>query len=258
MDIVVIANQKGGCAKTTTTVNLAAGLAERGQRVLVADLDPQANTTAWFKSSQSGASAGSWTVLHDQAAILALVTPTGLDGVDLLAGSRQLANLEKALAGELAVETRLKRAFATIPIDQYDVILIDTPPTLGLLTLNALTAAQWLLVPVTTHVMSLSGVAQLLSTVADVKSLLNPDLKILGFVPCRVDTRTRHARDILQVLKDRFADQLCETHIRENIRIAEAPSFHESILTYSGASGAAKDYRALAGEIQTRLQMEKN
>jgi chromosome partitioning protein len=257
MDIVVIANQKGGCAKTTTTVNLAAGLAERGQRVLVVDIDPQANTTAWFGLSDSSR-VGAWEVLHDQAAISPLVTATGLNGVDLLVGSRRLAHLEKALAGELAVETRLKRACAALQPDQFDVILIDTPPTLGLMTLNALTAARWLLVPVTTHVMSLSGVAQLLNTVADVTNLLNPNLKILGFVPCRVDTRTRHAREILQALRDRFADQLCETYIRENIRIAEAPSFHQSIFAYSGASGAAQDYRALSGEILSRLHRTTN
>ena len=169
-----------------------------------------------------------------------------------------MASLEKALAGELAVETRLKRALTALSDNDYDVVLLDTPPTLGLLTLNALTAAQWLLVPVTTHVMSLSGVAQLLGTVQDVTTLLNPNLKILGFVPCRVDTRTRHARDILQALKERFGDDLCQTIVRENIRIAEAPSFRESIFTYSAASGAAQDYRALTGEILSRLSKVGN
>jgi chromosome partitioning protein len=186
------------------------------------------------------------------------IQDSGLAGVSILPGSRTMANLEKALAGELAVETRLRRAFAALPDNRYDVVLVDTPPTLGLMTLNALTAAHWLLVPVTTHVMSLSGVAQLLSTVKDVTTLLNPSLQILGFVPCRVDTRTRHARDILQALQERFGDDLCQTVIRENIRIAEAPSFRESILTYSASSGAAYDYRALTGEILSRLSKAGN
>lgn len=257
MDIVVIANQKGGCAKTTTTVNLAAGMAEMGKRVLVVDLDPQANTTAWLSPGNTS-NEGVWKVLSDQAPLLDHIHHSAMAGVALLPGSRAMASLEKALAGELAVETRLKRALTALSDNDYDVVLLDTPPTLGLLTLNALTAAQWLLVPVTTHVMSLSGVAQLLGTVQDVTTLLNPNLKILGFVPCRVDTRTRHARDILQALKERFGDDLCQTIVRENIRIAEAPSFRESIFTYSAASGAAQDYRALTGEILSRLSKVGN
>lgn len=257
MDIVVIANQKGGCAKTTTTVNVAAGMAEQGKRVLVVDLDPQANTTAWLSEANTSGQ-GVWQVLNDQAPMAEHIQDSGMAGVALLAGSRSVANLEKALAGELAVETRLRRALASLDDNAYDVAIIDTPPTLGLVTLNALTAAHWLLVPVTTHVMSLSGVAQLLSTVKDVKTLLNPHLQTLGFVACRVDTRTRHAREILQALKERFGDDLCQTTIRENIRIAEAPSFRESIFTYSATSGAAQDYRALTDEILSRLSKAGN
>lgn len=257
MDIVVIANQKGGCAKTTTTVNLAAGMAGQGKRVLVVDLDPQANTTAWLSRPATG-SRGTWAVLSDQTPMHECIVDSGWASVSLLPGSSTMAKLEKALAGELAVETRLKRAFDALPPNSYDVVLIDTPPTLGLITLNALTAAHWLLVPVTTHVMSLNGVAQLLGTVKDVTALLNPDLKVLGFVPCRVDTRTRHARDILQALQERFGDDLCKTIVRENIRIAEAPSFHESVFTYSGTSGAAHDYRVLTDEILSRLSKTGN
>lgn len=253
MDIVVVANQKGGCAKTTTTVNLAAGLAELGQRILVVDLDPQANTSAWLGAADGG-NAGVWQVMTESRAADALVKPTAMAGVSLLPGSRQMANLEKALAGELAIETRLKRAMAGLKTAAVDVVLIDTPPTLGLITLNALTAADWLLVPVTTHVMSLSGVAQLFKTVEDVRALLNPELKLLGLVASRVDVRTRHAKEILEALRERFGDKLCDTLVRENIRIAEAPSFQESIFAYSDSSSAAQDYRNLSKEIFGRLR----
>jgi chromosome partitioning protein len=253
MDIIVIANQKGGCAKTTTTVNLAAGLAALKQKVLVIDLDPQANTSSWLSANDSSVP-GIWQFLIEQFPVSSVVRETSVKGVSLMPGSRLMSGFEKAMVGELAVETKLKRGLIHIADLGFDVVLIDTPPTLGLITLNALTASNWLLIPVTTHVMSLSGVAQLFKTLDEVKALLNAELKLLGLVASRVDTRTRHAKEILEALKERFGSQLCKAVVRENVRLAEAPSFKESIFDYSASSTAAKDYRDLSVEIFKRLQ----
>lgn len=247
MRVIAVANQKGGCAKTTTVVNLAACLATRGCSVLVIDLDSQANATNWLAGNVS--TAGSWQTLTTREDLASLIVPTSVPGVSLLAGSRELANLEKALAGELSVETLLKRRLAKLDKDAFDYVLIDTPPTLGLITLNALSAAQELLIPLTTHVMSLSGVAQMFKTVDQVREVLNPDLNVLGLVASRVDLRTRHAKDVLSTLSERFGDKLLKSYVFENVRLAEAPSFQQSILTYNPGSTAAQNYRDLADEV---------
>ena len=247
MKVIAIANQKGGCAKTTTVVNLAACLALRRCSVLVIDLDSQANATNWLAGNVS--IPGSWQTLTTREDLAGLIVPTSVSGVSLLAGSRELANLEKALAGELSVETLLKRRLAKLGQDAFDYVLIDTPPTLGLITLNALSAAQDLLIPLTTHVMSLSGVAQMFRTVEQVREVLNPDLNVLGLVASRVDLRTRHAKDVLSTLSERFGDKLLKSYVYENVRLAEAPSFQQSILTYNPGSTAAQNYRDLADEV---------
>jgi len=247
MKVIAVANQKGGCAKTTTVVNLAACLALRGCSVLVIDLDSQANATNWLAGNVS--ILGSWQTLTTRDNLANLIVPTSVPGVSLLAGSRELANLEKALAGEISVETLLKRRLAKLGDDAFDYVLIDTPPTLGLITLNALSAAQELLIPLTTHVMSLSGVAQMFRTVDQVREVLNPDLKVMGLVASRVDLRTRHAKDVLSTLSERFGDKLLKSYVYENVRLAEAPSFQQSILTYNPGSTAAQNYRDLADEV---------
>jgi chromosome partitioning protein len=247
MKVIAVANQKGGCAKTTTVVNLAACLALRDFSVLVIDLDSQANATNWLAGNVS--TPGSWQMLTTREDLVSLLVPTSVSGVSLLAGSRELANLEKALAGELSVETLLKRRLAKLGTEAFDYVLIDTPPTLGLITLNALSAAQQLLIPLTTHVMSLSGVAQMFRTVDQVREVLNPDLNILGLVASRVDLRTRHAKDVLSTLSERFGDKLLKSYVYENVRLAEAPSFQQSILTYNPVSTAAQNYRDLADEV---------
>jgi chromosome partitioning protein len=192
---------------------------------------------------------GSWQTLTTREDLASLIVPTSVPGVSLLAGSRELANLEKALAGELSVETLLKRRLVKLSKDAFDYVLIDTPPTLGLITLNALSAAQELLIPLTTHVMSLSGVAQMFRTVEQVREVLNPDLNVLGLVASRVDLRTRHAKDVLSTLSERFGDKLLKSYVFENVRLAEAPSFQQSILTYNPGSTAAQNYRDLADEV---------
>lgn len=244
---IAIANQKGGCAKTTTAVNLSAGLVASGKRVLLIDLDPQANTSQWIGANNHVG--GVFELLTAKSDVQALVQTTGIEGLSIIRGAREISNLEKALAGELAVESRLKRRLKSMDLNQYDYVIIDTPPTLSLITLNALSAADSVLIPVTTHVMTLSGVAQLIQTLEEVREVLNPQLKILGLLPCRVDLRTRHSQDILDALTERFGDQVLKSHIHENVRIAEAPSFKQSIFDYRPKSSAAEDFRMLAQEV---------
>ena len=252
MHIITIANQKGGCAKTTTVVNLAACLAEAGKKVLVIDLDPQSNASGWLCTNTGHNSA--YDIFAGQTDIEALITDTQIPNLSLIAGSQGLAQIEKVLAGQLGLETFLKRRLSKLPSSTFEYVLIDTPPTLGLLTLNSLSAATELLIPVTTHVMTLSGVAQLINTIEEVKDILNPNIQILGFIASRVDLRTRHSKDVLESLIERFGDQVFTTVIRENIRLAEAPSFKESIIQYDANSTAAEDYRKLAQEVIARLK----
>ncbi|MEI8399575.1 MAG: ParA family protein [Alcaligenaceae bacterium] len=244
---IAVANQKGGCAKTTTAVNLAAALAELKQRVLLIDLDPQANASHWLGAASDAP--GVFEVLTTKVSVNGLLVATPTEGLSLLAGSRSLASIEKSLAAELSVETLLKRRLASLESLSFDYVLIDTPPTLGLMTVNALCAANQVLIPVTTHVMTLSGVAQLMQTFEDVKGVLNPGLSLLGLLPCRVDQRTRHSKDIVEALIARFGQQVLVARIRENIRLAEAPSFQKTILQYQPNSNVAEDFRTLAHEV---------
>ena len=247
MQIIAISNQKGGCAKTTTAVNLAAGLALAGRSVLLIDLDPQGNASDWLGVAQ--ANVGSLHIFTTDQVLDALITPSTMKGVSVIAGSGDLSTLDRMLLSEAESESVLKKRLATLSKKQWDYVILDTPPTLGSLTLNGLTAADKLLVPVTTQVLSLSGVAQLMQTVDKVRENLNPQLELLGLIASRVDMRTLHAQDVIGALEESFGEKLLKTRIRENIRLAEAPSFNESIFQYRPKSGAADDYRSLAQEV---------
>lgn len=247
MRIISIANQKGGCAKTTTTVNLAAALAELRKNVLVIDLDPQANASQWLGAD--GSSKNSFSIFSSKTSLESLIQATQILHLDIIAANQDLASVEKTVANELGVDFLLKRRLKNLDAKRWDFIIIDTPPTLGLLTVNALTSSGEILIPVTTHIMTLSGVAQLMAKYNEIKEILNPDLEILGFLPSRVDLRTKHSKEILESLIKRFGSKVLKSVIRENIRLAEAPSFRESILLYDNQSGAARDYRDLAQEV---------
>ena len=250
MRVLLVANQKGGCAKTTTVVNLAAAFAERALRVLVIDLDAQSNATQWLGVDTAGD--GAFKLLTGSEPLETLCHSTRIANVSMIPASQELVNTEQALAGKIAVDSILRRRLAKLQPEQWDYVLIDTPPTLGVVTLNALVAATDLLIPVTTHVMTLAGVARLMERVQEVQELLNPTLNVIGFIASRFDARTRHAKDVFDALKVRFGDQVLKTTIRENVRLAEAPSFSESVLTYDNKGSAAQDYRALAQELIER------
>jgi chromosome partitioning protein len=249
MRVIAIAMQKGGSGKTTTTVNLAATMAEKGKRVLVIDIDPQANATSWFAVKDVGK--GIFTALCENGSLSDIIRETATPKVDIAPSSTWLVGAEKALAGEVAAETIIKRRLAKLK-DRWDFVLIDTPPTLGVLTVNALVAADEVLVPVEAHVMALNGLAQLLQTLEVVRERLNENLEIAGLVACRVDGRTRHSTDVVDELRKRFPKDTLDTVIRENVRLAEAPSFGQPITAYEPNSTGAEDYRALANEIIKR------
>ena len=243
MQVSAIANQKGGCAKTTTVVNLAAVLCESGSQVLVIDLDPQGNSTTWLGVDMPP-SGGSFDLMAKNVSPYDLISPAkSIDKLSVIPASKDLTLLESVVHSVEAVESVLIRKLLALKPNQFEYVLIDTPPTLGLLTMNALVASSHLLIPVTTHVLSLSGVAQLLEKVEEVRIDLNPALSILGVVASRVDLRTRHSQEVYEALLDHFGDLVMTTTIRENVRLAEAPSFGLHITLYDNNGRAAQDFR---------------
>lgn len=252
MRTLAIANQKGGSGKTTTAINLAAALGEIERRVLVIDLDPQGSATSWYGISYDAK--GLLDVFTDNGNIVDLITQTEAPGVDIVPSSSWLLGAEKALATEVGAETILRQRLKGLPKGQWDYLIADCPPNLGILTVNALAAVREILVPVEAHVMALTGLAQLLQTVDVIKDRLNPGIEISGILACRVDMRTLHAQEIVEHLRKRFGSLVYKTVIRENIRLAEAPSFARPITLYDTKSRGATDYRALAKEI---VQQEK-
>jgi chromosome partitioning protein len=247
--ILAVANQKGGVAKTTTVVNLAAALSERGQRVLVVDLDAQACATFSLGLDPEDLEDTGATVFmtRDPQQDIATLITTTRDAIDLLPASIDLAGADRALASVMGREYVVRDALAPLH-DRYDWILLDCSPSLGIITVNALTAADSVLVPLQCETLSHRGVGQLMETITDVQRLTNPGLSILGVLPTLFDGRTTHARAVLADLGPRYGVRVFSP-ISRSIRFAEAPAAGRSILATSGASRGANDYRTLANDI---------
>lgn len=249
--ILAVANQKGGVAKTTTVVNLAAALVERGRKVLVVDLDAQACATFSLgldpeDLERTGAEV--FMSRNPTTATVDLLVRTA-DGFDLLPAAIDLAGADRALASVMGREYIVKEALATVSA-AYDWILLDCSPSLGIITINALTAADAVLVPLQCETLSHRGVGQLLETIRDVQRLTNPNLTVIGVLPTLFDGRTTHARAVLADLGPRYEVRVFSP-IHRSIRFAEAPAAGRSILATSGASRGAEDYRVLAREIES-------
>ena len=241
MRVVAVANQKGGSGKTTTAVNLAAAAAELGRRVLVVDADPQGSASAWLGVRHLDDRL--LEVFCHDTGLAGLAHATGVSGVRLVPASPNLR--DTTVAEVVGVHQALRRALP--PPGTYDVVLIDTPPALGHVVIASLAAADVVVVPVAAHALELDGLAAVHRTTATVQRRINPELR-LRVLACRVDARTRLAREVLDTLRDRLGDAVLATVIRENVRVAEAYSHEQPVLAYAPASAAAQDYRAaLAG-----------
>ena len=249
MRTIAITNQKGGSAKTTTSVNLAATLAEQGRGVLVVDLDPQHSATQWYDVTEGGRGIFDLFAAPEETRLGDLIFETGTAGVSMVPSSPWLVGAEKALSSEPGAERLLREKFQELDDGRFDYVLIDCPPTLGVLTVNALTAVSEVIVPVECHVMGLHGLAKLMQTVETVRKRLNERLRVTGIVACRVNLRTRHGREIVAKVREKFPELLYETMIRENVRLAECPSQGIPITAYADASAGSEDYRRLATEV---------
>jgi chromosome partitioning protein len=243
--VIAFTNQKGGVAKTTTTLNLAVAFSEKGHRVLCVDLDPQANLTMSQGIDPDSLEMSMYDVLVSHASIREVIRKRE---VDIACASIDLAGAEIAMSTQIGRERSLQKAFAPIKED-YDFICIDTPPSLGLLTINALTAADKVIVPVQCEYLSMRGLIQLQNTLSMIRENLNPDVQIEGILPTLVDTRTVHAKEAIELLEENFGDTVFASRITKTVRFAEAPVKGMSVLKYDPDGKAAYAYRQLAREV---------
>jgi chromosome partitioning protein len=243
--VIALANQKGGVAKTTTTLNLGVAFAERGHRVLLIDLDPQGNLTMSQGLNPDTIERSMFDVLVHRMPIEQVIERRE---VDIAVSSIDLAGADVALSSQIGRERALEKALAPIR-DRYDYILIDTPPSLGLLTINAFVSATGVLVPVQTEYLSLRGLVQLENTLTMVRENLNPQVEIIGILPTMYDRRLTHSREADEILRENFGDLVYNTRIRKTVRFAEAPVKGSSVLAYEPNGEAANMYRDLAKEV---------
>jgi chromosome partitioning protein len=252
--VIAFANQKGGVAKTTSTLNLAAALAEKEHRVLCVDMDPQGNLTMSQGLNPDSIERSMFDVLVHRLPIENVIEHTE---IDLAVSSIDLAGAELALSSMIGRERALEKALAPMKT-VYDYVLIDTPPSLGLLTINALVAANHVIVPVQCEYLSLRGLVQLENTLAMIRENLNPNVSIMGILPTMFDRRTLHAREAVEILEENFGDLVFKTRIKKTIRYAEAPVKGTSVLKYDPTGNAANAYRDLAKEVLNGAQARKH
>lgn len=250
--IVAIANQKGGVAKTTTAINLAAGICGHGKRVLLVDLDPQGNATTGCGIDKTQANSGVYEVLTDTMSVKDASITSTATGFDVLTANQHLAGAEIELVGSAGREVRLKTALNKV-IGEYDYILIDCPPALSLLTINGLTAAHFVIIPMQCEYYALEGLSDLVDTIKRIKSYLNPELEIGGLVRTMFDGRNSLSQQVSEQLNIHFGHKLFETVIPRNVRVAEAPSHGLPVLTYDKQSKGALAYGALSREFLARF-----
>lgn len=246
--VLAIANQKGGVGKTTTTINTAAALAEMGLRTLVVDIDPQGNATTGLGIPRSGLELSMYHVLTREARLEDCIEPTEIKNLFVAPASLELAGAEIELVPAFSRETRLRSALNEV-LDDFDYVLIDCPPTLGLVTINALTAATEVLVPIQCEYYALEGVAQLEKIVHDVRRSLNPHLEISSIVCVMHDSRTKLSEMVVTDVRKHFGDKVLRTVVPRNVRLSEAPSFGQPITTYDPRSVGAVAYREVAKEV---------
>jgi chromosome partitioning protein len=252
--VLAVTNQKGGVGKTTTSINLAAYLAAAGRKVLLVDMDPQANTSSGIGVAKHAKQYTIYDLLvqqDEELTIFDVIVPTSRRELVVAPCNVDLAGAEMELVNEIARESRLQQALEPIR-NRCDYIIIDCPPSLGLLTINALVAADALIIPIQCEYLALEGLTQLINTVNLVKNKLNPKLTIAGVVLTMFDPRTRLAGDIVREVRNHFPTEVFQTIISRNVRLSEAPSFGQSILDYDPTSPGAMAYRALAEEVIAR------
>ncbi|PLA74669.1 chromosome partitioning protein [Hydrogenovibrio sp. SC-1] len=252
--IIAVANQKGGVGKTTTTVNLSAAFARMGKRVLMMDLDPQGNATVAIGVDKEDLPVSAYDVLVGEVKARDAILETAVENLDLIAANGDLTAAEVDLIDESKGPKKLRKALKKVR-EQYDVILLDCPPTLNMLTLNALTVAEGILVPVQCEYFALEGLSALMDTIEAVQSDLNPNLHIDGLLRTMYDRRNNLANDVSNELVAHFGMKVLQTIIPRNVRLAEAPSYGESILDYDLASNGAIAYLALANELIRRTKL---
>lgn len=248
MKVIAIANQKGGVGKTTTAVNLSACLAKKGQRVLLVDCDPQGNSTSGVGVDKRRCEKTVYDVLIGDENIKNTIVKTPYENLSICPSNISLSGAEIELVSEMGRETKLKNAVLSVKED-YDIVLIDAPPSLGLITINVLTAANSVIVPIQCEYYALEGVSQLMNTIKKVKQVLNPELEIEGILMTMFDSRTNLSIQVVEEVKKFFPNKVYKTLVPRNVRLSEAPSFGKPIIYYDIASKGSESYLDLADEI---------